>query len=105
MNGILVILAVGVLLTLIHLDERISVMSAALDRLTAEVSESREATNSVLTLVAGLADQIRDLKDDPAALEALADDLDAQQSEISAAVTANTPAEEAPVEEEPAPTE
>lgn len=66
-------------------------MSAALDRITAEVSETRTAVNSVITLVTGLAQQIRDLKEDPAALEALANELDAAQAEIAAAVTENTP--------------
>lgn len=82
----------GVALTL-WLIGKVNKMSASLDRITREVSESRQATESVLTLVSGLSDQIRDLKDDPAALEQLADDLDAQQGEIASAVTANTPAE------------
>lgn len=75
-------------------------MSAQLDRLTAEVSETRAAAASIITLVHGLAEQIRELKEDPAALEALANELDAAQSEIAAAVTANTPTEPNP--EEPA---
>lgn len=68
-------------------------MSAALDRITQEVTESRQATQAILALVSGLADQIRENATDPAALEALADELDAQQAEIAAAVTANTPTE------------
>ncbi len=67
------------------------IMSAELDRLTAEVAESRTAVDSVLALVAGLAQQIRDNATDPAALTALADSLDQQQADIAAAVTANTP--------------
>ncbi len=66
-------------------------MSAELDRLTTEVTESRTAVDSVLALVAGLAQQIRDNATDPAALTALADQLDQQQADIAAAVTANTP--------------
>lgn len=74
-------------------------MSAELDRLTTEVAETRAAAASIIALVSGLAEQIRDLKDDPAALAALADDLDAQQAAIAEAVTANTPTEpEPPVE-------
>jgi len=80
-------------------------MTAALDRITQEVSETKTAVASVLTLVAGLATQIRDNAEDPVALNALADDLDAGQAEIAAAITANTPAEppveEPPVEEPP----
>lgn len=68
-------------------------MSAALDKLTAEVEETKTAVDSVLQLVEGLAQQIRDLKDDPAKLLQLADELDAKQAAIAAAVAANTPAE------------
>ena len=68
-------------------------MSAELDRLTTEVEETKTAVDSVLALVTGLADQIRALKDDPVRLEALADELDAKQQAIAAAVAANTPAE------------
>lgn len=76
-------------------------MSAALDRLTAEVAETKTAVNSVLALVEGLAQQIRDNATDPVALNALADELDAQQAALAAAVAANTPAEP----EVPEPTE
>ncbi len=67
-------------------------MSASLDRLTTEVAETKSAVDSVLTLVDGLADQIRALKDDPAKLEELANELDAKQAEIAAKVLENTPA-------------
>jgi hypothetical protein len=67
-------------------------MSAALDRLTAEVAETKTAVASVLTLVQGLAAQIRDNIDDSDALNALADDLDASQQQIADAIAANTPA-------------
>jgi len=74
-------------------------MSAELDRLTQEVQQNSSAVDSIITLVNGLAEQIRNSVNDPAALNQLADDLDAQQGRISAAVTANTPAP--PVEPEP----
>lgn len=77
---------------LLHqIKEGMLIMSAALDRLTQEVAETKTAVASVLTLVAGLAQQIRDNAENPAALEALADDLDASQKEIADAITANTP--------------
>ena len=81
-----------VILLLASLTEGILNMSAALDRITAEVSESRTATDSALALIAGLVTQIRDNANDPAALTALADSLDAQQADLAAAVTENTPA-------------
>ena len=71
-------------------------MSAELDRLTQEVSESRTVIQSATILLGNLAQRIRDLSTDPAALTALADELDGQQAELSAAIAANTPAEEPP---------
>lgn len=76
--------------------ERISIMSAELDRLKTEVAETNTAIGSVLALVEGLAQQIRDNATDPAALTALADELDAQQQAIADAVAANTPSEGEP---------
>ena len=71
-------------------------MSAELDRLTQEVSETKTVMQSAAVLLGGLSDRIRELKTDPAALTALADELDGQQAELSAAIAANTPAEEPP---------
>lgn len=71
-------------------------MTAELTRLTAEVAQTRSAIDSAVTLIAGLAQQIRDNATDPAALSALADSLDAGQADIAAAVTANTPADTNP---------
>lgn len=65
-------------------------MSAALDRLEAEVSETKTAIDSAVTLIRGLSQQIRDLKEDPVALENLANELDAKTEELSQAVTENT---------------
>lgn len=74
------------------LNERISRMSAALDRLTTEVQENRDATQAAVTLITGLAQQIRDAIGNEDALNALADSLDEDQTAIAEAVTANTPA-------------
>ena len=65
-------------------------MSAALDKLTSEVTEMSTAVDSAVTLIGGLADQIRELRDDPAKLDALADELDRKQTAIAEAVAANT---------------
>ncbi len=67
-------------------------MSEQLDRLTTEVTENADVIASAVTLINGLSQQIRDLQNDPAALAALADKLDAQSNDLAAAVTANTPA-------------
>lgn len=71
--------------------ERINAMTPELQRLTEEVAENTTVNQSAITLIAGLAQQIRDLKDDPVAIAALADQLDAQNAALAAAVTANTP--------------
>lgn len=65
-------------------------MSAELDRLTAEVSQTGTVVDSAIALIQGLADQIRQLQTDPAALAKLADDLDAKTNALAAAVEANT---------------
>lgn len=88
-------LLIGVALTL-WLIRKVHKMSASLDRLTREVTESRTAVDSALTLIEGLAQEIRDNLGDDAALEALADDLDAQQADLASAVTSNTAQEQPP---------
>ncbi len=78
-------------------------MSVSLDRLTTEVNENTAVIDSAVTLINGLAQQIRDAVDDPAKLNALADELDAKSNALAAAVTANTPAP--PTTEPPAGTQ
>lgn len=67
-------------------------MSAALDRLTQEVAQTKTVTESAAALLGQLSDLIRQNATDPVALGKLADDLDAQQQALAAAVEANTPA-------------
>ncbi len=67
-------------------------MSAILDRLTADVANLTSVDESAIALLNGLAQQIRDLAGDPAALAALADSIEAQNTSLASAVTANTPA-------------
>lgn len=69
---------------------KVTTMSAELDRLTTEVTEMSGVVDSAVALIGGLADQIRQLQTDPAALAALADSLDAKANELAAAVAANT---------------
>ena len=64
-----------------------------LARLTAAVEKDKTVNDSAATLIAGLAEQLRSIAGDAAAVNALADALDAQSDALSAAVTANTPAE------------
>lgn len=79
-------------------------MSAGLDRLKEEVAENSTLIGSVTTLLNSLSQQIRDNAEDPEALNALADELDAQNASLAAAVEANTPTAPAPpVAPEPPP--
>lgn len=72
-----------------------------------QVHINTSATQSLITLVNGLAAQIEELKDDPEALQALADEIRGTNDAIASAVTANTPSAPPPAApDEPAePTE
>jgi TolA-binding protein len=91
LTAILIAALVSIALQL-HTNRRLKKMEEAVARLTASVSALTTVDQSAITLINGLSQQIRDLSADPAALNALADQLDAQASDLSAAVTANTPA-------------
>lgn len=65
---------------------------ADLAGLKAEVERNTAVDQSAITLLNGLAAQIESLKTDPAALQALADQLKASSNDLAAAVAANTPA-------------
>lgn len=69
-------------------------MANEIARLTSEVEETKTVVGSTVVLLGKLSDLIRDNVGNPAALTKLADDLDAQQEALSAAVAANTPAAE-----------
>lgn len=72
--------------------ERLDAMSQQLDTLTAQVKANKDLTQSAVTLIQGLAAKIESLKDDPVALQQLADDLKAQDATLAGAIQANTPA-------------
>lgn len=63
-----------------------------LSAITNEVQENGDAVASAVSLLGSLSQQIRDLSTDPAALQALADQLDANTQSLAEAVVANTPA-------------
>lgn len=68
-------------------------MPLDLSALQAEVERDRTVNESAATLLAGLAAKIEELKGDPVALQALADQLKSNSDSLAAAVAANTPAE------------
>lgn len=78
------------------LTQGVTATMADLTALTAEVTENGDVIESAVLLLGSLAQQVRDLSTDPAALQALADQLDAQSGELAAAVAANTAPPELP---------
>ena len=64
-----------------------------LAELKATVEAERTVIDSAIVLLNGLAQQLKDAiaNGDPAAIQAIADELDAQSQALAAAVVANTP--------------
>lgn len=62
-----------------------------LTTLTAQVQQNTDVEASAITLLNGLSAQIASLKNDPAALQALSDQLKASSDSLASAITANTP--------------
>ena len=69
---------------------------SALDNLTAQVTSVASLEQSAVTMIQGLAQQIKGAANDPAAIQALADQLSASAAPLAAAIAANTPAAPAP---------
>lgn len=74
------------------------IMGQQLDQLKAEVARNTAVDESVITLVNGLAAKIEAAKEDPAAIQALADELRNSSDKVADVVTKNTPAETPPAE-------
>jgi len=72
-----------------------SVTQADIDRIVATVAAEDTAADSIIALVNGLTQFIRDHATDSTALLAAADAADAKTAEIVAAVAANTPVQPA----------
>lgn len=58
----------------------------------AKVTAQKTVIDSAAALLASLSQEIKDAGTDPAALQAISDALDANGAELTAAITANTPA-------------
>lgn len=69
---------------------------AHLDRITSEVAEIKDAAESAERLLDEIAAKLREFADDPAAIAALADELDGAGNALAAAVARNTPGEAPP---------
>lgn len=70
-------------------------MSEQLDKLTQEVAENKTVMESAVTLLNGLKTRLDEAGTDATKLAQLSADLDANTNALAAAVTANTPAENA----------
>ena len=88
MIAIYILLGIIIVLHVVQLVKETH-MSAELDRLTASVTAEEGQVDSLIALVNGLAQIIRDNVSNPAALTALADSMDAETGKIQAAVAAN----------------
>jgi len=67
-------------------------MSKEVDALTKQIEANKTISGSAIILIQGLAAKIEASKNDPVALQALADSLRADDDALAAAITANTPA-------------
>lgn len=91
--GVLIILFALNLIAVVYLIyalERIrEAVMTALEELAAAVTEIKGRADSLIALVNGLSQYIRDHAGDPAAIIAYADELEAKAAEVAAAVEAN----------------
>lgn len=76
-------------------------MALDITRLTTEVEETKTATQSAITLLNTLAEEIRANAGNAEALNTLADELDANANALAEAVAANTPGSEPDLEPTP----
>lgn len=76
------------------IERTLAKMSKEMDDLTASVAAEKSVDNSAIALIQGLSQQLQAAiaSGNPAALEQLASDLNAQQAALASAVAANTPA-------------
>lgn len=68
------------------------IIMSDLTQLQADVATETTVEQSAITLIGGLAQQIKDAGTDPVALKAVTDQMEANQAALAAAVAANTPA-------------
>lgn len=73
-----------------YIAEEIRTMSTQLDALTAQVTANGTVIGSAITLIQGLKAQLDAAGTDPAKLQALSDSLAKTDSDLAAAVAANT---------------
>ncbi len=73
-------------------------MASQLDVLQAAVTRNTDVDSSAVQLLQGLSAQLAAMKNDPVAIQALADSMNSSSDALAAAVIANTPAANPPPE-------
>lgn len=63
-----------------------------MDDLKASVARNTDAENAVITLLQGISQQLKDAAGDPAKIQEVINQIDANTAAAAAAVVANTPA-------------
>lgn len=81
---------------LIHIDRKVTKEMSDLAALTTEVENNASVDASAIVLLNGLSAQLALIANDPAAIQALVDELNSSSASLAAAVVANTPAAETP---------
>lgn len=74
--------------------KKVNIIMATMQELNAAVQRNTDVEASVETMLQGISQQLKDAKasNDPAAIQAVIDQIDANTKRLSDAVTANTPA-------------
>lgn len=87
----LILIFIALAVSVIH--KQLKKIMATLADLKAKVEAEKAVEDSAVTLLVGLNQQLKDAlaSSDPAAIQALSDELDANTAALAAAVTANTP--------------
>lgn len=77
------------------LNRKLEIFMATIQELQSAVTRNTEVEDSVLVLLRGISQQLKDAQasGDPAALDAVVAQLDASTQKLAAAVTENTPAQ------------
>jgi hypothetical protein len=73
--------------------EELKGIKMTLAQLQAQVAQNTSIEESAVTLIQGLAAQLAAIKQDPVAIQALADSLSKSAGDLSKAITDNTPAQ------------
>ena len=75
---------------LARIERKVDEMAADITSLQQSVNDTVGVEESAIALLGSLSQQIADLKNDPAALQALADQLNSEKSKLADAVAANS---------------